>query len=402
MARAPFSLYLHIPYCARKCPYCDFNSVAAAIVPEQRYIDALLSELTHCAHDTPWRGRAVRTVYFGGGTPSLFEPAQIARVLDGIRSGFGMEPACELTLEVNPGTIGAAALEQLYRAGVNRLSIGAQSLQPKLLAALERIHTVAETRAAVQAARSAGFRNISLDLMYGMAGQSLQELTADLSELIALAPTHISAYCLTLEEGTPFHERAASGRLTLPAEELLVAMMQHVGTQLAGAGYQRYEISNFARPGFESRHNQAYWIGDDYLGLGAGAHSYFAPQHQDASLMTSPQSGAPHFGTRYANVKNAEEYMQLAAQCGSAAAWSESLTESEAMCEFFFLGLRQAAGVCLDDFLKRFGASAFECFPGTIERLAASDLLRQDGDRVALSEQGLLLADTVMAEFVRE
>jgi oxygen-independent coproporphyrinogen-3 oxidase len=283
----PLALYVHLPWCVRKCPYCDFNSHALrASLPETTYVDALLRDLEH--DRVLVEGRTIESVFLGGGTPSLFSPDAVARLLDGLRARLALAPDAEITLEANPGTVERERFRGFRAAGVNRLSIGVQSFAPAKLAALGRIHGRDEAIAAAQAAHAAGFDNFNLDLMYGLPDQRIEEALADLHQAIALAPAHLSVYQLTLEPHTPFHRHPPK----LPDEDALAAMQEGLEQALAAAGYRQYEVSAYARPGRECRHNRNYWEFGDYLGLGAGAHGKITragavlrtlkPRHPDA------------------------------------------------------------------------------------------------------------------------
>ena len=260
-------MYVHLPWCVRKCPYCDFNShELRGAAPFAAYVDALLEDLEQ---DLPLAGgRPVATVFFGGGTPSLCPPPLIARFLDGLAARLPLLPGAEITLEANPGAIERGRFSELAGAGVNRVSLGVQSFQPRLLQAIGRIHDEREAYAAIDELRSAGISNFNLDLMFGLPGQTVAEATADLASAIAVAPPHLSLYQLTLEPGTPFHRRPPE----LPDEDACWEMEVAAVERLEAAGFRRYEVSAWARPGRECRHNLNYWTFGDYLGLGAGAH----------------------------------------------------------------------------------------------------------------------------------
>ncbi|HWR87258.1 MAG TPA: radical SAM family heme chaperone HemW [Acidiferrobacterales bacterium] len=267
-ALPPLSLYIHFPWCVRKCPYCDFNSHAVrGDLPEDQYIDALLADLES---DLPrvW-GRPVRSVFLGGGTPSLFSPEAIERLLAGVRARVALVPEAEVTLEANPGTVETERFRGYRAAGVNRLSIGIQSFQPEQLKKLGRIHGRDEALAAAQAAHAAGFDNFNLDLMFGLPQQTLDEALTDLRTALALNPTHLSLYQLTLEPNTLFHAQPPE----LPDEDVLAAMQETLQAELADAGFAQYEVSAYAHAGRRCRHNLNYWQFGDYLGIGAGAHA---------------------------------------------------------------------------------------------------------------------------------
>ena len=266
----PLTLYIHLPWCVRKCPYCDFNSHRApADLPAQAYVDALLADLESDLSDlTGLDDRPLESIYLGGGTPSLFPAPQIARLLRGVRARVAVRDGAEITLEANPGAADQARFAGFRQAGINRLSIGVQSFCDPFLRALGRIHDGAQALAAANSARAAGVENFNLDLMFGLPGQSVEDALADLQTALALAPTHLSLYQLTLEPNTPFFEHPPP----LPAEETCWTMHQHLHETLAEGGYGPYEVSAFARPGARSQHNLNYWRFGDYLGIGAGAH----------------------------------------------------------------------------------------------------------------------------------
>ncbi len=263
----PVSLYVHFPWCVRKCPYCDFNSHAVGGgIPDSAYTSVLLDDL---AADLPLlQGRTVHSVFFGGGTPSLFEPASVARVLEAVARTAGIETGAEITLEANPGTLEQGRFRAYRAAGVNRLSIGVQSFQDNLLHGLGRIHDGEEARAAMHAAREAGFSQVNLDLMHGLPGQDVHSALADLDMAVGLEPEHLSWYQLTIEPNTEFYRRPPN----LPGEAVIGGIEESGIAMLDAAGYRRYEVSAYARPGCESRHNLNYWHFGDYLGIGAGAH----------------------------------------------------------------------------------------------------------------------------------
>ncbi len=384
MTAEPFALYVHLPWCRHVCPYCDFNVYAAARPPEAEYVATLAAELAAHASAPPWRGRSVASVYLGGGTPSLFAPASVGALLDAVAARLGFAGTAEVTLEANPGTLGAERLAGYRAAGVNRLSLGAQSFDAAHLRTLGRDHAPEETQAAVAAARSAGFANVSLDLIFAVPGQTLADWEADVAAATALAPEHVSAYALTWEPGTPFHAWRASGRVAAVGDEDEAAMAAHVTGALEAAGLARYEISSFARPGFESRHNQRYWDGSDYLGLGAGAHSF---------------SRDPFPGRRWANERLPDRHRDAVRARGTAVASEERLTVPQARGEHCFTGLRRTAGVDLAAFERRFGVALAAAFPH-LPRLVADGLVEEAGGRLRLTARGFAFADSVAATFV--
>jgi len=380
----PFALYLHVPYCRHICPYCDFNVQAAARPPETRYTAGLAAELTAYAAREPWRGRRVKTIYLGGGTPSLFSSVAIGEILATVARRFEVVGGAEITLEANPGTLSDVTLAGYRAAGVNRLSLGAQSFHPHHLRTLGRDHSPDDVVAAVEAARAGGFDNLSLDLIFGVPGETLADWDSDLARAIALAPRHVSTYALTFEPGTPFHTWRAHGRL-LPVDEDLEASMADLASERLGSvGYERYEISSYARPGFAARHNLSYWDGSDYLGLGAGAHSF---------------SQQPSPGVRWTNERSPERYLAGVETSGTAPASVEHLSQATARAEFCFTGLRQTAGIDVASFRQRFGTELAAAFPHVLG-LIDDGLLDLTAGRLHLTQRGLAFADTVSATFV--
>ena len=375
------SLYLHIPFCVRKCSYCDFNSSENPGISLDDYVLLLIDELS--AKAGRFKVKSVPTLYFGGGTPSLLSPRQVATIVQTVRDSYGLEEDAEVTLEVNPGTATLESLEGYLSAGINRLSIGVQSFHDRQLEVLGRIHSAEEARDAVHMARSAGLRSIGIDLIHSLPGQTLSEWELELREGVALKPDHISAYGLSVEKGTPFAAMVEAGELDLPDEETSASMFELTSAILGEAGYEQYEISNFALPGRRSRHNRVYWQRGNYLGFGAGAHSFTREQG---------------FGSRWANPPQIADY--AAGVRSGRLPDAATLSRREAMEEFFFLGLRLLEGVDLHEFAEQFGADARDEFPGVIERLSAAGLLVDDGSRLRLSPDGLILSNRVLCEFV--
>jgi oxygen-independent coproporphyrinogen-3 oxidase len=379
-----FSLYVHIPYCRAKCPYCDFNSYAADRWPEARYAAALCSELRHYAQDAPWRAGAIQTVFFGGGTPSLFAPASIERVLGTVADLWSIAADAEVTLEANPGTVSRETLRGFRAAGINRMSFGVQSFWPRHLQVLGRMHTADDAVAAVGWARAAGFDNVNVDLIFALPRQTLAEWESDLMRAVTLQPEHVSAYNLTYEEGTPFHKLRSQGVLRQLPEEIEVAMFTRTQEVLGAAGFEQYEISNYARGGHACRHNLNYWWSGDYLAVGAGAHSYAT-------------RGAA--GTRWSNEKIPNRYIEAVERRGQATCSSETLSERQARGEFVFLGLRCRAGFPAAAFHQRFGDDLVALFPHAAD-LLADGLLQLRAGCYQLTARGLLLADSVFATFL--
>ena len=380
-----FSLYLHIPYCDSKCPYCDFNSYAVKRWPEREYRETLMIEMAAYAALAPWRDGAVQTVFFGGGTPSLFAPESIAALLDAaFRLWPRRAPRIEITLEANPGTVDRAKLRGFAAAGINRVSFGVQSFQPRHLTQLGRIHSAAEAIEAAGAARDAGVDDVNLDLMFAIPGQTVQEWEDDLATAIALRPQHISAYSLTYEDGTAFATRRRSGALMPVPEEAEVAMFGRTRTLLAAHGFAQYEISNYAPPGHECAHNLNYWRAGAYLGVGAGAHSF---------------AREPGLGRRWGNEKNPGRYIEQVRAAGHARVSDEALSAQQAQGEFVFLALRCRAGCDGAAFAQRFGLDFTRAFPHT-ESFERDGFLECVDGCWRLTERGLLFADSIFATFL--
>jgi oxygen-independent coproporphyrinogen III oxidase len=375
------SLYIHIPFCVRKCSYCDFNSYENPGISLDDYVLLLMEELSSKADR--FEVESAPTLYFGGGTPSLLSPGQVASIVQAGRDLYGLEKGAEVTLEVNPGTVTLESLEGYLSGGINRLSIGVQSFNDGLLKVLGRIHSSEDAGDAVLMARAAGFRSIGIDLIHSLPGQTLQEWEGELQDAIALKPDHISAYGLSVEKGTPFAAMAERGELDLPDEEIAASMFELTSATLGKAGFEQYEISNFARPGCRSRHNRVYWRRGNYLGFGAGAHSFIRE---------------PGFGARWENPPQMADYAERV-RSGHLLDGA-TLSRREAMEEFFFLGLRLMEGVDLNEFADEFGVAARDEFPGVIERLSATGLLVTDGSTLRLSPHGLILSNLVLCEFV--
>jgi oxygen-independent coproporphyrinogen III oxidase len=380
-----FSLYVHIPWCQSKCPYCDFNSHAASSWPEEQYTRALISELENRANTASYSGQRVKTIFFGGGTPSLFDPKSIGGIIDATNRVCGIENDAEITLEANPGTVDLAKLAGMRAAGVNRISFGAQSFNAATLKFLGRIHSADETREAAKMAHRAGFERLNLDLIFAVPGQTVADVLFDIESVAALEPDHISAYNLTFEEGTAFFTDLRRGRIKQLATDEQAAMYQTVREEIPRRGYAMYEISNYAPPGHEARHNLTYWRTETYLGIGAGAHSY---------------AGDGRGRRRWWNEKLPARYIGAIEERRNAEAGAESIDEATAQSEFVFLNLRLRDGFALSDFHERFGRNSrclFGVFPTP---LFNNGLLTLSGGRIKLTDRGLEMADSVFAEFV--
>jgi len=384
-------VYVHVPFCERVCPYCDFAVVAARPLQSRdqtRYVAALRTELE--ARAAPYAERELGSLYLGGGTPSLLEPDAVAAIVGAVTARFPASASdCEITLEVNPSTLERERLPGFRAAGVNRLSIGVQSFDDEVLRRLGRAHRAGEARATLRAARDAGFANLSLDLIFAAPGGSPDQLARDLDEVVSFAPEHVSTYELTVESGTPFALAQARGQLARAGEDETIAALEHIESVLGAAGLARYEISSHAREGFESRHNRRYWRREPVLGLGMSAWSLLVP---------TPQ--APH-GGRSSNPRSLAAYLE-AVETGDRSAGSTELHDAAtARGEAMFLGLRQRAGIRASAFEAEFGAPPRAFFGQQIAALCDEGLLEErGGGDLRLSPRGRLLADTVAGYFV--
>jgi oxygen-independent coproporphyrinogen-3 oxidase len=386
------ALYLHIPFCTAKCGYCDFNSYAHLdhLVPE--YTPALIRELGLWAPAA--RSFQVRTVFFGGGTPSLTSLADLNAITRAVREQYDVASDAEWTLEANPGELTAEHLAGMRALGINRLSIGVQSLHDDELELLDRIHTADRALEAIEAARAAGFDNLNLDFIFGLIGQPLARWQATLERALSLRPEHLSCYALTVEPGTALYYQVAKGALPEPDPDVVADQYEWTRDRLAAAGYEHYELSNWALPGRECRHNLVYWHAEPYLGLGAGAHSFFA-------------------GQRFANVDAPNRYVELvnathderAAQ-GHATMQQikggEQPDEATQRADAMILGLRLMEGVSAAEFAARFGVAVQAEFGSAIERHLALGLLEWAGDRLRLTTRGQLLSNEVFVDLLPE
>ena len=361
-------VYIHIPFCAAKCRYCDFNSHISDDGERKLYVSALCDEIKRFKSDD----MKVDTIYFGGGTPTILEPSRLERILNVVYDTFEVEDNCEITTECNPATIDKSGLELLRSSGFNRISIGLQSANDSELKFLGRIHSFAECKNCVSDARSAGFDNISLDLMFGLPYQTVNMWTSTLKEAVLLSPNHISCYGLRIEEGTPFY----SMNLNID-DDLCRDMYDICDDFLHKNGYEMYEISNFAKDGYQSRHNIKYWKCNDYIGFGAGAYSCIN-------------------SVRFSNIKNTDEYINREVKIDS----SFDLTEFDRMSEFVFLGLRMTEGIDLAEFNSRFGRSIYDVFSEQIEKnINRGTMIVQNG-RLIIPKKYLYVSNAVLVDFV--
>ena len=376
MQLPPLSLYVHLPWCERKCPYCDFNSHEAADIPQFEYVDACLQDLRN---DLPLlQQRPIETLFIGGGTPSLFSPRAIGLLLQGIARLAPLSAALEATMEANPGSAEADKFSGFREAGINRLSLGIQSFDNARLQGLGRIHNSDQAHAAIEYACNAGFDSFNLDLMHGLPGQTPASAEADLRAALAHNPPHLSWYQLTIEPNTVFHKRPP----LLPVEDALADIQEHGEQLLAQSGYAQYEVSAYSRPGFNCRHNRNYWSFGDYLGIGAGAHGKIT--FADGRI------------ERYNKKRQPGDY--LAAAPNAFTASRRELQRDEIIGEFMLNALRLNDGFSLEQFRARTGLHAARLEPQLVS-LFQRELLEQQGDSIKATQVGRRFLDSVIAEF---
>lgn len=369
-----FRIYIHIPFCMKKCLYCDFLSWSDSKANHEKYAQALCREIRFYQGSS--QGKAV-SLFFGGGTPSVLDPSLLGNIMDSVNAAFFLDRQAEITIEANPGTVTPEKLREYRRMGINRISFGLQSAQDEELVKLGRIHTYGEFLEGYQLARDAGFANINVDLMSGIPGQTYASWLQSLSRVLELRPEHISAYSLIVEEGTPF----ARMELELPGEEEERQMYECTAEVLGRQGYRQYEISNYALPGRECAHNRGYWLRDNYLGLGLGA----------ASLMGN---------RRWKNTEAMEDYLKYSGNPRRMRIEQETLSRREQMGEFMILGLRMADGVSREDFQEEFGIPMDEVYGNALIRQEKLGLLKIAGGRVSLTRKGISLSNQVFVELL--
>ncbi len=382
-------LYIHIPFCVRKCKYCDFLSMTAGEETKEQYVEALMEEISYWGRRLKKKDEAAETVYFGGGTPTVIGAKNLVRILDSVKKCFSVQEGCEITVEANPATIDEEGLKALHENGVNRLSIGLQSAHNEELKLLGRAHSYEDFLRVYEQARQAGFENINVDLISSLPGQSVEDYKDSLQKVMLLNPEHISSYSLILEEGTPFYESYVNRPELLPDEETDREMYHLTKELLKGAGYERYEISNYARPGFESKHNSGYWKRVPYLGAGLGASSFMG-------------------GKRFKNGTNLKEYLQNWGKENQntvhKAQFEEfySLSLQDEMAEYLYLGLRMSRGVSIKEFEKCFGKRLFDVYGSQINRFGKEGLLtvNEETDRICLTDFGMDVSNYVFEKFL--
>ena len=374
----PAGLYIHIPFCSSRCSYCDFATGIYQSELVKRYVRALVAEI----ESSPLRGARVDTVYFGGGTPSLLEPAQLRRILQAARDCFAIDEAAEITLEINPGSATFDRLRELRELGINRASFGAQTFDDRELAKLGRSHTAADARRTFHDLRAAGFTNVSFDLIAGLPGQTLAGWERNVNEALALAPEHLSFYLLEVHSGTPLAQHIERGIQPVPDEDLAAVMYESMLERAVAAGYEHYEISNLCLSGFQSRHNTKYWTGEPYFGFGCSAHSYDGVSR------------------RWSNQRDVLEYVRLVEEGLEPLVEEHELTPQDLRSEALFLGLRLMRGVDLRQYREVFGVDPAAKHEKELERFKAAGLIEQDEDRLKLTRNGALLSNEVFSTFV--
>ncbi len=380
--RRKLELYIHIPFCAKKCDYCDFLSGPAAVSAQQRYVEQLIEEIAcQSAHYPEYQ---VPSVYLGGGTPSLLGAKEICQIMEQVKSVFDLEEGAEVTIEANPGTVTMEKLKAWKESGINRISIGLQSADDVELKNLGRIHTYDEFLKTYQRVRQAGFGNVNIDLMSALPGQTLSSWRSTLKKVGRLKPEHISAYSLAIEEGTPFYQQYHGHPELLPDEDEEREMYYATKQILHDMGFSRYEISNYAKAGRECRHNIGYWTGTEYLGLGLGSSSYIR-------------------GIRFHNEEDLGKYCRIRMKEDSDDRLHQGhlrLTDKEKMEEFMFLGLRMMRGVSGSEFLKRFGVNMWNVYGDVLTKLMENHLIEADSPFVRLTDFGIDISNYVLSEFL--
>ena len=385
--REPLGVYIHFPFCVKKCNYCDFLSGPADSGTRRAYADALCREIYSFGREYGMREKPSRdekipvdTIFLGGGTPSVMDPADLVRVIETVREVFDVLPGAEISMEMNPGTFREEMLA-FVKKYMGRVSLGLQSADDGELRTLGRIHTYSEFEHCYDALRDAGIANINVDLMSAIPGQTLASWEKSLSRILSMEPEHISCYSLIIEEGTPFYNLFEDGRLDLPDEDEEREMYYLTERLLASHGYRRYEISNYARPGYECRHNVRYWRRAPYIGFGIGAASLYDE-------------------TRWSNTRDLQRYLSGSGSLPDIREEIQNLSISEQMEEFMFLGLRMMEGVSAADFAEKFGCELNSVFGAACMRLISEGLLVQEGDRYKLTSRGIDVSNSVLAEFL--
>lgn len=385
------SLYLHIPFCHRKCHYCDFNTYAGMLGLREQYVEALRAEILLAGerayhHDSP---RRCRTIFFGGGTPSLLTVEQVAALLDACREAFELDVDAEVSLEANPGALEYGHLNELRAAGINRLSMGAQSFDGRLLKWLSRIHSPEDVLRAFADARAAGFTNVNLDFMYALPGQSIETWAETLDRAIELGPDHMSLYSLIVEENTPLHTWVSQGSVVPADEDVAADMYELAQERLGAAGYRHYEISNWAKPSSECQHNLTYWHNLPYIGLGAGAHGWYAKRRYEEARPIADYVKRVGLSSRDSQAASSDVLP------AGAVVHDEPISMALEMAETAILGLRLVDGLDTQAFARRYGQPFNDVFDARLREVREAGLIEERGHVVRLSERGRLLGNEV-------
>lgn len=376
MQKKPTSAYVHIPFCTQICYYCDFSKVFIKNQPVDSYLEHLLQEFH--SYDI----QKLRTLYIGGGTPTALSAPQLETLLDGLTKNLDLSVLEELTIEANPGDLDADKIAVLKNSAVNRVSLGVQTFDDKMLKKIGRSHLEKDIYENIDRLKLAGFDNISIDLIYALPGQTMDQVKDNVEKAITLDIPHMSLYSLILENHTVFMNRMRRGKLPLPKEELEADMFEYIIEELERSGFEHYEISNFSKPGFESRHNLMYWDNAEYYGIGAGASGYVN-------------------GVRYKNHGPIRHYLS-AVEAGNARVTEEHLSQREQMEEEMFLGLRKKSGVSITRFEEKFGTSFEDLYGQVVRNLCHQGLLQVEGQQIRMTKKGLFLGDTVAEQFILE
>ncbi|HEL0632157.1 radical SAM family heme chaperone HemW [Streptococcus equi subsp. zooepidemicus] len=374
MSKKPTSAYVHIPFCTQICYYCDFSKVFIKNQPVDAYLEALIKEFES------YQISSLKTLYIGGGTPTAITAKQLDYLLSHLQQHLQLDQLEEFTIEANPGDLTEDKIAVLRQSAVNRISLGVQTFNDKQLKQIGRSHTEAQIYATIASLKEAGFQNISIDLIYALPGQTIQQVKENVAKALALDIPHLSLYSLILEHHTVFMNKMRRGKLQLPTEDLEAEMFEYIISEMEASGFEHYEISNFTKPGFESRHNLMYWNNDEYFGCGAGASGYLN-------------------GIRYRNRVPIQHYLKAVAD-GNARLSEEVLTKEEMMEEELFLGLRKKSGVSVSRFQEKFGLSFESRYGSVVRELQAQGLLVKDKDFVRMTKKGLFLGDSVAEKFI--
>jgi oxygen-independent coproporphyrinogen-3 oxidase len=398
-------IYIHIPFCLKKCGYCDFVSSCVSPVPQKEYTNSVVNEIRLVTERIYDKKARVKSIYFGGGTPSLFSPENISAIIGEIRKLYDLEDDAEITLEANPKTAGYEKLRGFRNAGINRLSIGVQSFDDNMLKILGRIH---DKKAAVDMyknARKADFDNINLDIIFGIPAQSYEMLRTDLRILKELYPEHISAYILSVEKNTPLFEKIKSNKMALPKDDVIADMFETVDEYLSDNSYDHYEISNYARRSRESVHNLNYWRYGEYLGFGAAAHSLIkdneaAKYFLDETSDKTARDVIRYNTVRWSNITDYNAYMKNLKKGCLSIALIEPLDEKKRMSEFLMMGLRLKAGIKFNDFKKEFGKKIKDVYNKEINLLTKRGLVETKNNSLKLTQKGVLLSNEVLINLI--